>query len=83
MIFDALQSATYEDEKTGERKVRIVPETTQDMVALYNAQSRFAAAKVKLVEAVRKIRGESDNTNLNTTLVVRYEDPPKPKDDKK
>lgn len=68
MIFDALQSATYEDEKTGERKVRIVPETTQDMVALYNAQSRFAAAKVKLVETVRKIRGESDKVEVTGTL---------------
>ena len=76
MIFDALQSATYLDEKTGRRKVRIVPENTQDMAALYNAQTRFVAAKVKLVETVRKIRGESDNVNLNTVLNVRYEDPP-------
>lgn len=68
MIFDALQSATYVDKKTGKRKVRIVPETTQDMAALYNAQTRFVSAKVKLVEAVRKIRGESDKVTVSGTL---------------
>lgn len=74
MLFDALQQCTYTDPKTGEKHVTIVPESTQDMVALYNAQSRFAAAKVKLIETARKIRGESDNVNLKTVLEVRYED---------
>lgn len=76
MIFDALHSATYIDENTGKRKVKIVPENTQDMAALYNAQTRFVAAKVKLVETVRKIRGEADNVNLKTTIEVKYEDLP-------
>ena len=74
MIFDALQSCTVTDPKTGKKHVKIVPENTQDMVALYNAQSRFVGAKVKLVETVRKIMGESDNVNLKTILEVRYED---------
>lgn len=76
LIFDALQSATHIDPVTGKRKVTIVPESTQDMTALYNAQSRFVTAKVKLVETVRKIMGESDkveikgnvNVSLNETL---------------
>jgi hypothetical protein len=68
MIFDALQSATYLDPETGKRKVKIVPETTQDMAALYNAQTRFVAAKVKLVETVRKIRGESDKVEVTGSL---------------
>jgi uncharacterized protein YjcR len=68
MIFDALQSATYLDEETGRRKVKIVPETTQDMAALYNAQTRFVAAKVKLVETVRKIRGEPDKVEVTGSL---------------
>jgi len=55
LIFDALQSATHIDPKTGKRKVTIIPESTGDMAALYNAQSRFVTAKVKLVETVRKI----------------------------
>ena len=70
MIFDALHSATYIDEETGKRKVRIVPETTQDMAALYNAQTRFVAAKVKLVETVRKIRGESDKVEVSGSMNV-------------
>jgi hypothetical protein len=68
LIFDALKSATYLDEKTGRRKVRIKPENTQDMAALYNAQTRFVAAKVKLVETVRKIRGESDKVEVTGSL---------------
>ena len=74
MIFDALHSATYIDKETGKRKVRIVPETTQDMAALYTAQTRFASAKVKLIETVRKIRGEADNINVKTVLEVQYAD---------
>lgn len=74
LIFDALQSCTITDPKTGKKHVKIVPESTQDMVALYNAQSRFAAAKVKLVETVRKIMGESDNVNVKTVLEVKYAD---------
>lgn len=80
MIFDALDACTITDKETGEKHVKIVPETTQDMVALYNAQSRFVGAKVKLVETVRKIMGESDNVNLKTVLEVTYEDPPKDDD---
>ena len=74
LIFDALQSCTVVDPATGKKHVKIVPETTQDMAALYTAQTRFVNAKVKLVETVRKIMGESDNVNLKTVLEVRYED---------
>lgn len=60
MIFDALQSCTITDPETGKKRVKIVPETTQDMVALYRAQAQFAGMKVKVIETVRKIMGESD-----------------------
>ena len=81
MIFDALDACTITDKETGEKHVKIVPETTQDMAALYNAQTRFVNAKVKLVETGRKIRGESDkvevtgvvNISLDETL-KEYED---------
>lgn len=68
MIFDALQSCTITDPETGKKHVKIIPENTQDMVALYNAQSRFVGAKIKLVETVRKIMGESDNVNVTATF---------------
>jgi len=64
MIFDALQSCTHTDPATGKKHVKIVPETTQDMAALYNAQTRFVAAKVKLIEVARKIMGESDKVEI-------------------
>jgi len=65
MIFDALQSCTIMDTETGKRRVKIIPETTQDMTALYAAQTRFATAKVKLVETMRKVMGESDNVKVS------------------
>ncbi len=74
LIFDALQSCTRTDKETGQKYVTIVPETTQDMAALYNAQARFVAAKVKLIETARKIMGESDNLNVKQVIEVRYED---------
>ncbi len=73
LIFDALQSCTETDPKTGKRRVKIIPGTTQDMAALYTAQARFVAMKVKLVETVRKVIGESDNVNVKNILEVRYE----------
>ena len=76
LIFDALTSCTYTDDKTGKKHVRIVPESTSDMASLYNAQSRFITAKTKLIETMRKVRGESDNINLKTVLEVRYEELP-------
>ncbi len=75
LIFDALESCTETDPQTGKKRVKIVPESTQDMAALYNAQARFVTAKVKLVETVRKVIGESDNINVKNILEVRYEDP--------
>ena len=77
LIFDALSSCIVKDEKTGERHVTIIPESTADMAALYRAQSGFITAKTKLIEMMRKVRGESDNVNLKTVLEVRYEEPPK------
>ena len=74
MIFDALSSCTYIDPKTGKKHVKIVPETTTEMAALYRAQAQFVAAQTKLVETMRKVRGESDNVNLKTVLEVRYEE---------
>ncbi|MEA3323703.1 MAG: hypothetical protein U9Q37_00985 [Euryarchaeota archaeon] len=74
LIFDALQSCTVTDPETGKKRVRIIPETTSDMTALYNAQSRFVTAKTKLIETMRKVRGESDNVQLKTVLDVRYEE---------
>jgi hypothetical protein len=68
LVFDALQSCTITDRDTGKKHVRIVPETTQDMAALYNAQTRFVAAKVKLVETARKIRGETDKVEITGSL---------------
>lgn len=65
LIIDALDSCTEMDPETGEKHVTIIPESTQDMATLYNAQARFVAAKVKLVETVRKVRGETDNVNVN------------------
>ena len=53
---------------------KIVPETTQELASLYNALSRLDSVEVKIVETVRKIRGESDNVNVKTVLEVRYED---------
>ena len=77
MIFDALSSCTHIDPTDGKKHVTIVPDSTSDMAALYNAQSRFVTAKTKLIETMRKVRGESDNMNLKTVLEVRYEDLPK------
>lgn len=77
LIFDALQSCTTVDPETGKKHVKIVPENTNDMANLYRAQTGFVNAKIKLVETVRKIMGESDNVNLKTVLEVRYEDLPK------
>ena len=68
MIFDALDACTITDKETGEKHVKIIPETTQDMAALYNAQTRFVNAKVKLVETGRKIRGESDKLEVIGSL---------------
>jgi len=65
LILAALQS------KQG---TEIMPETTQDMTALYNAMSRLNATQVKMVEVARKIRGESDNINVKTVLEVQYAD---------
>ena len=79
MIFDALSSCTYIDPTDGKKHVTIVPDSTADMAALYNAQSRFVTAKTKLIETMRKVRGESDNMNLKTVLEVRYEDLPESK----
>ena len=74
LICDALTACTIKDKKTGKRHVTILPESTSDMAALYNAQSRFITAKTKLIETMRKVRGESDNVNLKTVLEVRYEE---------
>ena len=71
LIVSALQS---------KQVAKIMPETTQDITSLYNALSRLDSVQVKIVETSRKIRGESDNVNLNTTLNVRYEDPPSDED---
>jgi len=68
LIFDALQSCTAKDPKTGKQKVTIIPESTGDMAALYNAQSRFVTAKVKLVETVRKIMGETDKVQVTGSI---------------
>ena len=67
----------WKDPKTGKKHVKIVPENTNDMANLYRAQTGFVNAKIKLIETVRKIMGESDNVNLKTVLEVRYEDLPK------
>ena len=53
---------------------KIVPESTQELASLYNALSRLDSVQVKIVETVRKIRGESDNVNVKNVLEVRYED---------
>ncbi|RLD17889.1 MAG: hypothetical protein DRI69_11365 [Bacteroidetes bacterium] len=70
LISDTLNTCTATDPETGKKKVTILPETTQDMAALYNAQTRFVAAKVKLVETVRKIRGESDTVKVTGAVNV-------------
>jgi hypothetical protein len=46
----------------------IVPETTQDVTALYNALSRLDTVQVKIVETARKIRGEADKVEVSGTL---------------
>lgn len=74
LIFGALESCTETDPQTGKKHVTILPQNTNDMAALYTAQARFVAMKVKLVETVRKVIGESDNVNVKTVLEVRYED---------
>ena len=56
LIVTALQS---------EQAKKITPETTQDLTSLYNAISRLDSTQVKIIETARKIRGESDNINLN------------------
>ena len=68
MIFSALQSCMVTDPETGKKRVKIIPETTQDMTALYTAQTRFVTAKVKLVETMRKIMGESDAVNITHSV---------------
>ena len=68
LIFDALDSCTETDPKTGKKHVKIVPETTQDMAALFAAQTRFVNAKIKLVETIRKVRGETDNMDIKHTI---------------
>jgi len=67
LIVSALQS---------KHVAKIMPETTQEVAALYNALSRLDSVQVKIVETARKIRGESDKVDLNTTINVKYEDPP-------
>lgn len=76
LIRDALEAGTKVDNE-GVRHCTIVPETTQDMVALYAAQTKFIAAKTKLIEVVRKVRGEKDTsddtTNVNVMVAVSPE----------
>lgn len=74
LIFDALQSCAETDPQTGKKRVKIIPETTQDMAALYNAQARFVAMKVKLVETVRKVIGEPDKVEIKSTVAVTLND---------
>jgi hypothetical protein len=59
-----------------EQTLKIVPETTQDVAALYSALTRVDSTQVKIIELVRRIRGDSDNVNLSTTIRVKYEDLP-------
>jgi len=76
LIFAALESCTYKDKKTGKKRLEVIPQNTQEMAALYNAMARLNTTQVRIIEVSRKIRGESDNINLNTVLNVKYEDPP-------
>ena len=73
LILDALQSTLYTDEKTGKRRGSIVPETTQDMAALYRAQTGLINAKTKLIETKRKIMGEDTDTDNKVTIHVKYD----------
>lgn len=42
------------------------------MAALYRAQSGFITAKTKLIEMMRKVRGESDRIDMKHTGTVDH-----------
>ena len=74
LIMAALEACLITDPKTGKKRLEVVPQSTQDMTALYNAMSRLNTTQVKIVEVARKIRGEADNINVKTVLEVQYAD---------
>lgn len=74
LIFSALESCLTIDPETGKKRLEVIPQSTQDMTALYNAMSRLNTTQVKIVEVARKIRGEADNINVKTVLEVQYAD---------
>jgi len=57
----------------GEKYVTIQPKNIKDAVSLINATSKLNEVQLKIIEMSRKIRGETDNTNVETILQIRYE----------
>ncbi len=68
MIFAALNSCTYIDPKTGEERLEVIPQNTQEMASLYNAMARLNTTQVRIIEVSRKIRGESDKVDVSGTV---------------
>ena len=72
LIFSALNTIIGVDED-GEKYVTIQPKNIKDAVSLINATSKLNEVQLKIIEMSRKIRGETDNTNVETILKIRYE----------
>jgi hypothetical protein len=68
LIFSALEACLAIDPKTGKKRLEVIPQTTQDMTALYNAMARLNTTQVKIVEVSRKIRGEPDKVEVTGSL---------------
>lgn len=75
LIPDALQSTLYKDVKTGKKRCSIVPENTQDMVALYRAHTGFINAEIKLIEIKIKLLGIPDTHVVTLERRVLSDDP--------
>lgn len=73
IVETALMSCTSFDPKTGERVVSIIPETPQDVSSLCTAQTRLIGAKVKVIETMRKVRGETEKVDMSGDVKLTAE----------
>lgn len=60
--------AGYSTDADGNRVAVIKPATTSDMAALYSSRARLDTTQIKIIETMRKVRGEPDNSDVNVTI---------------